>query len=384
MALTFSVSTVNGTTYDISCSEADTVHALRINLETNHIEVPEACYLKLFHGAEVLADTVLVKELDPTQPIFAVNARETRVEALLEAAGSYWGYKELLKKAPSTEGDHVKIVKGIPSILAVLEEPRWFEHLKMSGDGMEMSSVNGYLLLPSISLGVVLKEPASMQSDVDESGIPKFVYNGFGLSDKKNSNAIKFHPGMGQLRVEGAGGFNNKDMGYTPANWTESGKAFHTFQVTIGTDGKNLLKVTSTRGEVFEIGWENTLTDGKFTPSLHARLIKRLRRSCLKLMTSHCTGSKTTENEKEEAKKRVKGVVKTQRAHMERVTEFLQLVVTIGRWDSQQKAKKTSEVCRSLLEELNRVSGEPEPDSDSAPATPKYSKQPEREEPMRK
>lgn len=38
MALTFSVSTVNGTTYDISCSEADTVHALRINLETNHIE----------------------------------------------------------------------------------------------------------------------------------------------------------------------------------------------------------------------------------------------------------------------------------------------------------------------------------------------------------
>jgi len=36
---------------------------------------------------QVLADTVLVKELDPTQPIFAVNARETRVEALLEAAG---------------------------------------------------------------------------------------------------------------------------------------------------------------------------------------------------------------------------------------------------------------------------------------------------------
>jgi len=303
MALTFSVSTVNGTTYDISCSEADTVHALRINLETNHIEVPEACYLKLFHGAEVLADTVLVKELDPTQPIFAVNARETRVEALLEAAGSYWGYKELLKKAPSTEGDHVKIVKGIPSILAVLEDmggqkPE-VEHLKMSGDGMEMSGNNGYLLLPSISaavlekdfskvvfsiqlnsnaynqgLGVVLKEPASMQSDVDQSGIPKFVYNGFGLSDKKNSNAIKFHPGMGggQLRIEGAGGFNNKDMGYTPANWTESGKAFHTFQVTIGTDGKNLLKVTSTRGEVFEIGWENTLTDGKFTPSLHAWL----------------------------------------------------------------------------------------------------------------
>lgn len=38
MALTFSVSTVNGTTYDISCSEADTVHALRIDLETNHIK----------------------------------------------------------------------------------------------------------------------------------------------------------------------------------------------------------------------------------------------------------------------------------------------------------------------------------------------------------
>ena len=33
------------------------------------------------HDVQVLADTVLVKVLDPTQPIFAVNARETRVEA---------------------------------------------------------------------------------------------------------------------------------------------------------------------------------------------------------------------------------------------------------------------------------------------------------------
>ena len=224
-------------------------------------------------------------------------------------------------------GDHVKIVKGIPSILAVLEEPRWcfkhvlsvwtcklwedmggqkpeVEHLKMSGDGMEMSGDNGYLLLPcwiydlklleqreeirtavvrlpSISAAVLEKEfskvifsiqlnsnaynqgliadctgtidesseivwfcealelcwrnlhpcrapwinatfpkgeghnenstsrnPSSWfvdvpwfsacfvvtgirPGDLDQSGIPKFVYNGFGLSDKKNSNAIK-------------------------------------------------------------------------------------------------------------------------------------------------------------------------------------------------
>ena len=27
--------------------------------------------------------------------------------------------------------------------------------------------------------------------DLDKSGIPKYVYNGFGVSDKKNSNAIK-------------------------------------------------------------------------------------------------------------------------------------------------------------------------------------------------
>ena len=38
--------------------------------------------------------------LDPAEPIFAVVARETKVEILLQAAQSYQGYKELLKAAP--------------------------------------------------------------------------------------------------------------------------------------------------------------------------------------------------------------------------------------------------------------------------------------------
>jgi hypothetical protein len=37
----------------------------------------------------------------------------------------------------------------------------------------------------------------------------------------------------GLLRIEGAGGFPNCNMGYTPLNWTESEKKFHTFEAWV-------------------------------------------------------------------------------------------------------------------------------------------------------
>lgn len=308
MALTFSVASVTGKTYDVMVKGEDRVKELREEVE-RYIEVPEACYLKLFHGAEVLHDALPLTALDPTEQVFAVVARETKVELLLQAAGSYEGYKELLKTAPSSpEGDHIKVVKGLPSILAVLEDMAGqkpeIEHLRAGEHGLEMSSKDGHLLLPSINsgvllresrkeqfskvvvsvqlnsdaynkgLGLVVEEPPSMQSDTDPSGLPSYVYNGFGLSESKKSNAIKFHPAMhgGLLRIEGAGGFPNCNMGYTPLNWTESEKKFHTFEVTLAVDGRNHLKVTSTEGEVFQVDWRNKLTDGKFLPAVYAWL----------------------------------------------------------------------------------------------------------------
>ncbi|CAE7725555.1 unnamed protein product [Symbiodinium pilosum] len=249
MALTAAVSTVDGKSFEIPCTEEDTVKHIREVLETKHIEVPPACYLKLFHGPQVVHDAVPIKDLDLTQTIFAVLGRETNVEILLQAAGSYQGYKDLVKAA-SSEGGDVKAIK-MPSILSVLEDmggqkPE-VKHMKQGEHGLEMNSADGWLLLPSLNLGVlqkegkgfsevvfsvqlnsdaynqglgiVLEQPSSMQSDVDEKGLPRFIYNGFGLSKDKNSNAIKFHPGMGggQLRVEGVGGFGNTDIGVSSA-----------------------------------------------------------------------------------------------------------------------------------------------------------------------
>jgi len=100
------------------------------------------------------------------------------------------------------------------------------------------------------------------------------VYNGYGLQKDKNSNAIKFHPGMGggQLRIEGVGGFGNQDIGFTPQDWTSSENSFHTLEVSLGTDGQNNLKLTGHQGEVWQRGWENRLTDGRYSPELHAWL----------------------------------------------------------------------------------------------------------------
>lgn len=234
------------------------------------------------------------------------------MELLLQAAGSWEGYKEMLM-ALSFEGGRVKTVSSIPSILAALEDmsgqrPEIEDLRPGEHGGLEMSREDGHLLLPSIStaplhpvggkelkephfskvvisiqlnsdawdrgLGIVVEQPPSMQSDLHTSGLPMYIFSGWGVSKTKNSNVIKFHPGMrgGQLRIEGAGGFANCDMGFTPQNWTQSERKFHTFQVTIGTDGRNQLKVISTTGQVFSAHWRNKLTDGKFMPAVYAWL----------------------------------------------------------------------------------------------------------------
>jgi len=305
--MVFSVSLAGGATYEVEAEPRDSVSHLRLKLE-KQIEVPEACYLKMFHSTEVLPEGKLVSELDAEQPIFAVVARETDVEKLLQAAGSYNGYKELLKRAGSPGGaTNIKVIPVIPSILAVLEDmgglPVTIEHLKSTEHGLEMST-QGHLLLPALNaepllslnkkerfskvvyrvqlnsdaynrgLGVVFQQSPFMDSTVDSKGLPSYIYNGYGLEGDKNCNAIKFHPAMeqGQLRVEGVGGFGNSDMGFTPQNWTQSGHKFHSFEVTIGADGKNNLRVVGTEGEIFKKSWKNILTDGKHLPALHGWL----------------------------------------------------------------------------------------------------------------
>ena len=52
----------------------------------------------------------------------------------------------------------------------------------------------------------------------------------------------------------------------------ESQKAFQLYIVFFVQDFDAVFKPLRPAGEVFEIGWENKLTDGKFTPSLHAWL----------------------------------------------------------------------------------------------------------------
>ena len=49
-------------------------------------------------------------------------------------------------------------------------------------------------------------------------------------SDAPLCSAARWLFFAGLLRIEGAGGFPNCNMGYTPQNWTDSEKKFHTFE----------------------------------------------------------------------------------------------------------------------------------------------------------
>merc|ERR1712187_985493 len=98
-------------------------------------------------------------------------------------------------------------------------------------------------------LGVVVNANPSLDVTMNESGLPNYAYNGYGLQKDVRGNAIKFHPGMnnGQIRIEGKGGYGNRSMSFTPENWTSSNKKLHLFEITFFSDGSNHICVTGTR-----------------------------------------------------------------------------------------------------------------------------------------
>lgn len=303
----FSVCFPGGDPLQVSLASSDRVRALREAAEEVHT-VPPACLLKLFQAGQLLHDEGLVASLDPALPLFAVVSRESKVEILLQAAWSFSGYRELLASATDS-GAKRKRVEEVPTILTVLEEmsgePKEVERLaagEAPGTLAFAGGSSGVLLLPSLDaaplleaagaegfvgvtvsveinsdafnrgLGVVVEAPMGMDGAVDEHGLPSYIYNGYGISSDKVQNAVKFHPGMrgGQIRIEGVGGWRNTEMGFTPANWTQSRKNFHTMQITCQADGKNRLTVYGTEdGQEFTKAWQRKLTDGKRLPAIY-------------------------------------------------------------------------------------------------------------------
>uniref|UniRef100_A0A7S1LL57 Ubiquitin-like domain-containing protein n=1 Tax=Alexandrium catenella TaxID=2925 RepID=A0A7S1LL57_ALECA len=284
------------------------VHRIREAVEKER-PPPAACLTKLFQAGKLLLDTTPVADLEVGQPIFAVVARETRLEVLLQAAGSCHLYEKMLGGSELVE-PRIRTVGPAPCILDVLEEmvgqPPEVADLHRAEVGapgtLQYSGRQGRLLLPSLDaapllrqhgaqafekvticvevnsdafnngLGVVLEASPLMDGTVDERGLPTYIYNGYGLSKDKRQNAVKFHPGMfkGQLRVEGTGGWGNQSVGFTPAGWTASGRRFHKLWVTLGADGSNCVRFEDPDGKVWSRNWTRQLTEGKHVPAVHA------------------------------------------------------------------------------------------------------------------
>lgn len=312
----FTATTAGGVTLEADVLVSDNVLQLREAFEKLH-EVPAGAYFKLIQGAQVLLDSTEVASLETTQPLFAVVTRETRLEILLQAAGRYAGYAKLLGEAPEpVEGQtEVMGLEPFPTILDVLEqmsgEPAEMEHLKPASSPsgheglLQFAGDDGDLILPSLDLlplltklkveqlkratisirvnsdaynrglGVVLEASKLLDATADDSGLPVYLYNGYGLNTKNRGNVVKFHPGMGggAMRVEGAGGWGNQDVGFTPASWSASGTKLHTLEVTFATDGTNEVVFRGTEeGQLFSKSWTRKLFDGRHLPAVYAWL----------------------------------------------------------------------------------------------------------------
>jgi len=309
---TVSVALAGGIVYDVEVLLSGFVLALREGVEKQH-EIPAACILKLFQDGNILLDEDTIKQIDTTQPVFAVVARETNLEVLLQACGKYWGYKDAIEKA-AKEAANPKIqvaIPPLPDIITVLTEMGGqapdLKNLAMGKEkgSLAFSGEDGDLILPSIDaapllaaagidkfaavtmcielnsdaynrgLGVVLEASPLMDSTVDDSGLPSYIYNGYGISKDKKQNAIKFHPGMsrGELRIEGAGGWGNSDIGFTPTNWSESGNKYHTLELTMRADGNNEMCIKGTKkGQEWRKPWTRQLTAGRYFPAIYAWL----------------------------------------------------------------------------------------------------------------
>jgi len=301
----------NGSAFDISVQKTQAVGDVRQQVEIQH-PVPPATYLKLMQNGQVLLDTFPVSKVDTSQPMFAIIAKDTRTEVLLQAAGTFEGYEDLLQNAVVVEDGEVQSMLSVgplPSILTVLEEmggnPEEFEGVRPGANEgtLEFSGQDGALLVPSLDASVLLlKQPdaaishviitAQVNSDsynrglgigvepsplldktVREDGLPWYTYNDLGVTKKKNITIIKFHPGMsgGELRLEGYGGWYNQSIGFTPENWTASHGNFHTLEFWLGVDGDNKFQITGTQEtQVWTKTWHNKLFDGRYFPAVFA------------------------------------------------------------------------------------------------------------------
>lgn len=307
----FTVTLMGGTILSVEVQSNGSVRDLRDGVEKD-FTVPPACFLKLLQDGQVLLDDISIKRLDSAQPVFGVISRETSLEVLLQAASSYRGYHEIVSEglANAIDGNDV-CCKPMPTILQVLEDmsgemPKLEKLRKGKDEGsLEFSGEDGQLLLPSIDalallkssgsesfkcitisvdvnsdaynrgLGVVLEASPLLDNSLDEHGLPNYIYNGFGISDDKKQNAVKFHPGMsgGQLRIEGPGGWGNCSVGFTPLKWTDAGGKFHKLELTLGADGHNeVCIIGSEPDQVWRKPWTHQLTDGRYFPALYAWL----------------------------------------------------------------------------------------------------------------
>eukprot|EP00747_Dinoflagellata_sp_TGD_P037506 gnl/TRDRNA2_/TRDRNA2_139119_c0_seq2.p1 gnl/TRDRNA2_/TRDRNA2_139119_c0~~gnl/TRDRNA2_/TRDRNA2_139119_c0_seq2.p1 ORF type:complete len:379 (-),score=68.10 gnl/TRDRNA2_/TRDRNA2_139119_c0_seq2:101-1237(-) len=330
--ISLTISTVGGRTLDVSVASVALVAEVRRIVEQKLV-LPPATYLKLLINGQILKDEMPVSELECSVPLLAAVARETDAEVLLQAAGSYQGYREMLERAtvkPEVAGGDtvsggVAVVGPMPTILAVLEDMcgqavAWKDGtLRVASAGgslLEFCGSNGAMLLPSLEaspllevldgasishviicagvnsdsynrgLGLVVEASPLLDATEDESESRCYLYSGLGYEienmqdglEKRRANMVKFHPGMnfGQLRVEGQDGFGNNNVGFTPDNWTDSGQKLHLMELTLGADGKNevcLINGTPEPGkepEVWRREWTHKLFDGKHIPSVSA------------------------------------------------------------------------------------------------------------------
>jgi len=313
--LCFNVMLSSGASFQLKAEPSDAVVVLMRDLAAVY-EVPPYCIVKLFQSGQLFLEDAAVSQLDAGQPIFAVVARETKIEILLQGAGSYPGYAEVLREArPDATTPTTRVVEGLPSILHVLEElggaPPKMDTLRPGAENegtLVFTGKDGGLILPSLSavpllaaagaekfaratlsvelnsdafnrgLGLVVEASPLLEEAVDESGFPTYIYNGYGVSaEGKRQNAVKFHPGMegGALRVEGVGGFSNQDMNLTPKSWTQAGQTYHTLSITVGADGQNMVTFKCGAGPdapTWQKPFQRQLTQGTHLPALFAWL----------------------------------------------------------------------------------------------------------------
>merc|ERR1719433_1663337 len=116
-----------GTALAVEVTTSGTVRDLReAVVEKSGKEVPPACIMKIVNGTRALLDPWPISVVDKGQQLFCVVARDTNVEALLSAAGTYQGYADAFQAAAdaataegAAQGGPIA-VGPLPTILAVL------------------------------------------------------------------------------------------------------------------------------------------------------------------------------------------------------------------------------------------------------------------------